>query len=125
MNEQDAIARTGRLTAAALTLDEPDAWHVLSLHMLHRLTTGQRAAIMLAAMDSLGNEATEVILEAAGVIIPEVDPPIGSIFEGAHDAELWAAAATSDARRATVVAAFAAMQPNERRDFLAFARAAA
>ncbi|WP_141399421.1 hypothetical protein [Rhodobacter maris] len=58
---KDSHKRAAKLLGYGLILDTPEAWQAVASVWAARLTTGERAAILIAALHSLHPEQAEVI----------------------------------------------------------------
>ncbi|WP_444454078.1 hypothetical protein ACTTAI_02715 [Rhodobacter capsulatus] len=62
---KDAHKRAARLLAYGLTLDTPEGWQAVANVWAVRLSPGERAAILMAALHSLHPAQAEVICRHA------------------------------------------------------------
>lgn len=62
---KDAHKRAAKMLGYGLTLDTPEDWQAVANVWAVRLTAGERASILMAALASLRPEQAEVILEHA------------------------------------------------------------
>ena len=62
---KDSHKRAARLIGYGLILDTPEAWETVSHLLALRLSVGERAAILLAALHSLQPEEAQVICDLA------------------------------------------------------------
>ena len=58
---KDSHKRAARLIGYGLILDTPEAWETVSHLLALRLSVGERASLLLAALHSLQPEQAEVI----------------------------------------------------------------
>ena len=62
---KDAHKRAAKMLAYGLILDTADGWQAVANVWAVRLTAGERASILMAALASLRPEQAEVILDHA------------------------------------------------------------
>ena len=109
------------MLACALTLDTEAAWNSASAVWALRLTKGERAALALAALDSLAPDDAAKIMETA---MGGQGLPVPAFLDPSDNAAWWADLASLPELQAYCRAAFLAMPYRDRRAFLDFTRGA-
>lgn len=115
----DPHKRASRILGLALTLDTQSGWNGAAAVWGVRLSDNERANIAHAALQTLDLETAQTVVEyafgGAGVPTPPFLDPL-------YDAQGWADFANASELRAYCLAAFVAMKPKDKRDFLTFAQ---
>ncbi|WP_414898813.1 hypothetical protein [Rhodovulum sp. YEN HP10] len=112
----DAHDRASRMLAAALTLEDFDAWAAASAVWAARLTGRERAALAWAALRSLDEDQAEDVAET---VIGGAGAPLPPFLSVMDDAAFWAAMASGRELEAYCLASFMAMPRHRQAAFLA------
>jgi len=115
---KDRHQRAAKMLGYCLTLETPDAWNGFSLVASLRLTPNERAALALAALNSLEPDEAEMTAAAA---IGSAGAPLPPFLGGMDEARFWASYATRAELKAYTLAAFEAMQAKDQAAFLDYA----
>ncbi|WP_155773883.1 hypothetical protein [Rhodovulum sp. MB263] len=111
----DAHDRASRMLAAALTLEDFDAWAAASAVWAARLTARERASLAYAALRSLEPEQAEM---TAATVLRAAGAPMPPFLRGMEEARFWASLANRAELKAFALASFEAMAPRDQTAFL-------
>lgn len=113
----DRYRRAAKVMFHALVLDDSSGWGDAAAVWAARLSEGERAAVALAALQSLPEEAVANItshVHGAGYPPPSFIDPLAQ-------AQLWATAASGAELDAYLLAAFLALPKQRQQSFLNYA----
>ena len=114
-------ARMCRMLGYCLSLETPDAWNGFSFVASLRLTLNERAALAVAALNSLEPDEAEM---TAAAVVGSAGAPLPPFLGGMDEARIWASYANRAELKAYTLAAFEAMPAKDQAAFLAYAMGA-
>lgn len=110
----DRHKRASKALGYALTLDDQSGWDGASVVWSARLTTGERAALLLSALASLDLDEALFLLKHT---IGGAGYPLPAFLGGMDDARFWAASASRSELKAYALACFEAMPSGDQAAF--------
>lgn len=113
----DRYRRAAKMMLHALVLGDAHSWSGVAYVWAARLTMNERAAVAMAAMFSLPEEAATI----AGRRTIGYGAPHPSFIDPLSEAQIWAASASVAELDAYLVAAFSALPRHKQRQFADYA----
>jgi hypothetical protein len=110
--------RMSRMLGCTLTLGTREGWHGFSVVAAACMSANERSALAFAALNSLELDQAEATAAAS---IGAAGAPLPPFLGGMDEARFWASYANRSELKAYALAAFEAMQANDRTAFLSYA----